>query len=224
MTHTPAFGIDAAPLTENALASLPVFPLPNCVLLPGGLLPLHVFEPRYRAMTKDCLDGNQLMGIANTQAALSVENDMPPVLCVGQIVCSEELADGRYMILLRGVARVKAVSELPEVSGYRRFCCQLVSEQHCPAGTDAVLHQELITLCGLIAPLLKDGGEQLKELAKRGPPGFCADAIAAAILAECTQRQQMLDNANVTERLQLARHHLQTLLCELMPCDSSSVN
>src|SRR6185295_13942516 len=48
----------------DALAALPIFPLPNCVLLPGGLLPLHVFEPRYRELTRDCLAGHQLMGIA----------------------------------------------------------------------------------------------------------------------------------------------------------------
>ena len=47
-----------------ALESLPIFPLPNCVLLPGGLLPLQVFEKRYRELTRDCLAGHQLMGIA----------------------------------------------------------------------------------------------------------------------------------------------------------------
>ena len=52
------------PPDPNALAALPIFPLPNCVLLPGGLLPLHVFEPRYRELTRDCLSGTQLMAIA----------------------------------------------------------------------------------------------------------------------------------------------------------------
>jgi len=53
-----------APPDPDALSSLPMFPLPNCVLLPGGLLPLHVFEPRYRELTRDCLAGHQFMGIA----------------------------------------------------------------------------------------------------------------------------------------------------------------
>src|SRR5207248_4854208 len=52
------------PPTPDVLASLPIFPLPNCVLLPGGMLPLHVFEPRYREMTRDCLAGHQLMAVA----------------------------------------------------------------------------------------------------------------------------------------------------------------
>src|SRR5687767_15897160 len=55
---------DGAAFDPSALSSLPIFPLPNCVLLPGGLLPLHVFEPRYRDLTRDCLAGSHLMAIA----------------------------------------------------------------------------------------------------------------------------------------------------------------
>ena len=53
-----------SPPDPRALEALPIFPLPNCVLLPGGLLPLHVFEPRYRELTRDCLAGDQLMAVA----------------------------------------------------------------------------------------------------------------------------------------------------------------
>jgi len=55
---------DLAGLDPGALMSVPIFPLPNCVLLPGGLLPLHVFEPRYRELTRDCLAGPQLVAVA----------------------------------------------------------------------------------------------------------------------------------------------------------------
>jgi Lon protease-like protein len=77
-----------------ALSSLPIFPLPNCVLLPGGLLPLHVFEPRYRELTRDCLAGAQLMGIARLRPGFETTYyGCPPVYerCgVGRIICSEE--------------------------------------------------------------------------------------------------------------------------------------
>jgi Lon protease-like protein len=63
-----------------ALASLPIFPLPNAVLLPGGLLPLHVFEKRYREMTRDCLAGHQLMGVARLRPGFeSSYYGRPPV-------------------------------------------------------------------------------------------------------------------------------------------------
>ena len=60
---------DTAGFDPGALSSLPVFPLPNCVLLPGGLLPLLMFEPRYRELTRDCLAGHQLMGVARAEIA-----------------------------------------------------------------------------------------------------------------------------------------------------------
>ena len=76
-------------------SSLPIFPLPNCVLLPGGLLPLHVFEPRYRELTRDCLAGHQLMAVARLRPGYETTYyGRPPVYerCgVGRIICSEEL-------------------------------------------------------------------------------------------------------------------------------------
>src|SRR5215212_2636980 len=100
-----------APPDSQALSALPIFPLPNCVLLPGGLLPLHVFEPRYRELTRDCLAGSQLMAVARLRPGYeSTYYGRPPVYerCgVGRIICSEELPDGRFALLLRGVARVE---------------------------------------------------------------------------------------------------------------------
>src|SRR5882672_8314647 len=106
-----------------AVSSLPIFPLPNCVLLPGGMLPLHVFEPRYRELTRDCLAGNHDMAIARLRPGYQTGYyGRPPVYdrCgVGKIICSEELPDGRFALLLRGVARVEIARELPTERGYR---------------------------------------------------------------------------------------------------------
>src|SRR5215470_7185187 len=105
----------AAPLDRSALAALPIFPLPNCVLLPGGLLPLHVFEPRYRELTRDCLAGQRLMAVARLQPGHEAAYfGRPPVhdlAGLGRIICSDELADGRFHILLRGIGRVRIVEE-----------------------------------------------------------------------------------------------------------------
>src|ERR1700759_33633 len=113
------FGLD----NPAALTSLPIFPLATCVLLPGGLLPLHVFEPRYRELTRDCLAGHQLMGVARLRPGYETSYyGRPPVYekCgVGRIICSEELPDGRFALLLRGVARAKIARELPRERTYR---------------------------------------------------------------------------------------------------------
>src|SRR5262245_62493611 len=112
-----------SPPDPAALAALPIFPLPNCVLLPGGLLPLHVFEPRYRELTRDCLAGHQMMAIARLRPGYEgTYYGRPPVYerCgVGRIICSEELPDGRYALLLRGVARIGIARELAAGSSQR---------------------------------------------------------------------------------------------------------
>jgi len=112
------FGLD----NPAALTSLPIFPLANCVLLPGGLLPIHVFEPRYRELTRDCLAGHQLMGVARLRPGYETSYyGRPPVYekCgVGRIICSEELPDGRFALLLRGVARAEIARELPSPHNY----------------------------------------------------------------------------------------------------------
>src|SRR2546423_8680207 len=121
-----------SPPPPDALAALPIFPLPNCVLLPGGLLPLHVFEPRYRDLTRDCLAGHHMMAVARLRPGYeSTHYGKPPVYerCgVGRIICSEELPDGRFALLLRGVARVEIARELPSSRAYRQVEARMLAD------------------------------------------------------------------------------------------------
>jgi Lon protease-like protein len=101
---------------------IPLFPLPGVVLLPGTLLPLHIFEPRYRAMVADALAGNRMIGMAMLKAGWEAAEDNPAVHTVGgagEIVESEELEDGRYNILLQGQFRYRIVREETVVTPYR---------------------------------------------------------------------------------------------------------
>src|SRR3954471_21363862 len=92
-----------------------LFPLPNLVLFPGAMQPLHIFEPRYRQMTVDALAGDRLIGMALPRPGW--ENDyvgkpaIHPVVCVGRILAEQRLADGRFNILLRGLRRARVVEE-----------------------------------------------------------------------------------------------------------------
>jgi Lon protease-like protein len=95
---------------------LPLFPLPGVVLLPGTMLPLHIFEPRYRAMVADALRGDRTIGMAMLKPGWeSSEDDLRiyEVGGAGEIVESEELDDGRYNILLEGRFRFRVVEESP---------------------------------------------------------------------------------------------------------------
>ena len=215
-----------SPPDPEALAALPIFPLPNCVLLPGGLLPLHVFEPRYRELTRDCLAGHQLMAVARLRPGYETSYyGRPPVYdrCgVGRIICSEELPDGRFALLLRGVARVEIARELPAERPYRLVEARMLADTS--SATDETLgqHRQLIQLCDRLAEVIEKGGPQLRDLVRAfDEPGACADAIAAALVMDADARQELLEACDPTVRLQRTLGHVSHMLCELAPCDSA---
>jgi len=106
-------------METGGLIRIPIFPLAGALLFPRAQLPLHIFEPRYRAMVGDALDGEKLIGMVQPR------NDRePPALfevgCIGRIIESEKLPDGRYNILLEGIARFRIAEEIPVETPYRQ--------------------------------------------------------------------------------------------------------
>ncbi|MFO0832220.1 MAG: LON peptidase substrate-binding domain-containing protein [Phycisphaerales bacterium] len=97
---------------------IPLFPLDSVALLPQQVLPLHVFEPRYRQMVEHALDGNGLIAMAVFEGDQWKQEyhgrpRIRPVVCVGHIVQHSKRADGRYDILLQGVCRARVLKEVP---------------------------------------------------------------------------------------------------------------
>jgi len=214
------------PPDPHALAALPIFPLPNCVLLPGGLLPLHVFEPRYRDLTRDCLSGTQLMAIARLRPGYEqTYYGRPPVYerCgVGRIICSEELPDGRFALLLRGVARVEIARELPAERPYRLVEARPLEDAAVDLADAREHHHKLIQLCDRLAEVIEHGGPQLRDLVRAFPdPGKCADAVAAALVMDADARQELIEACDPMVRLQRTLGHVSHMLCELAPCDGA---
>src|SRR5207247_4249108 len=111
---------------------LPIFPLPNVVLFPNGLLPLHVFEPRYREMVADALASDRMIGMALLKPGWEHEYEgHPPVYPIGSngvITHVERLDDGRYNIVLREVERFRILEENYERS-YRRASIEPILER-----------------------------------------------------------------------------------------------
>jgi hypothetical protein len=109
---------------------IPVFPLSGAILLPRTQLPLHIFEPRYRAMVRDALAGDRLIGMVQPR-----DLGEPPALygtgCLGRIESAEELEDGRFNIVLEGVGRFRVVREVEADTLYRQI------EADCGAFEDA---------------------------------------------------------------------------------------
>ncbi|MGH9442673.1 MAG: LON peptidase substrate-binding domain-containing protein [Thermoanaerobaculia bacterium] len=121
------------------MRTIPLFPLPGVVLFPGTLLPLHVFEPRYRALVAHALETDRLIGMAMISAAdPEIEPGRPAIHELGgagKIVESELLEDGRYNIILEGSFRFRIVRE--ETPGpYRSAMVEVAPTEPFPSGVE----------------------------------------------------------------------------------------
>ena len=112
----------------NRTMRVPLFPLPGAILFPRSQLPLHIFEPRYREMVRDMIDGAGQ--IAMIQPLRLDDDNLAPLYgvgCVGEVVGVEELDDGRYNIVLLGSNRFRLVKESEVDAPYR--CAEVDIEQ-----------------------------------------------------------------------------------------------
>jgi uncharacterized protein len=98
---------------------VPLFPLPGAILFPRSQLPLHIFEPRYREMVRDALEGSGRIGMIQPHGLEGEGAPLYPVGCVGEIVGVEELEDGRYNIVLLGTSRFRLIAETDFDTPYR---------------------------------------------------------------------------------------------------------
>jgi Lon protease-like protein len=212
------------PIDTDSLAALPIFPLPHCVLLPGALLPLHVFEPRYRELTRDALAGSRLMGIARLCAGFEADYEScPPVhphLGVGRIIASEELDDGRYHLLLRGLCRARIEREDLASHPYRRVRARVLEDAQSRRPTVVKSgHVQLIALCDRLSMSLEQGGEQLRQLVRAAAAAAnCVDLVTAALVTDTDDRQILLESLDPADRIELAVDFVSRLIVETAPC------
>jgi Lon protease-like protein len=104
----------------SRIVTLPIFPLAGAILFPRSQLPLHIFEPRYREMVRDAIDGPGRIGMI--QPSRLDDDDRPPLYgvgCVGDVVGIEELDDGRFNIVLHGSNRFRLIEEVAFEGSYR---------------------------------------------------------------------------------------------------------
>jgi Lon protease-like protein len=124
---------------------IPVFPLDGALLLPGGELPLQIFEPRYLNMVDDVMGGDRIIGMIQTRPGGDRSRPrLAAVGCVGRITSFAETSDGRYLITLTGVCRFEPGEELARRLPYRQvrvsyeaFDGDMSQEEKAPAPTDA---------------------------------------------------------------------------------------
>ena len=209
-------------LSEQDLAALPVFPLPNVVLFPDALLPLHVFEPRYRELVREVLSGRKLMGVVRLKPGFEDDYDGRPavfdVCGVGAVVDSEERPDGRYDITLRGLVRARIVEELPPARAFRQMRVVELSDGFSDAGVTSAWQRKLISLWSTLAPHLPESVRDLRSLTRGAEgPGAYADRLAAALVGDPDGSQRLLAETDPAERLRLLTEKLQQVHDSVAP-------
>ena len=121
-----------APDPGTVIERLPVFPLPSVVFFPNTLLPLHVFEDRYRRMIEALPKESPLIGVTLLQGDWRSDYtgapDFAPVMGMGEVVHCERKDDGCYDILVRGVARVRSLEEVPSGDLFRTVRAEVLGE------------------------------------------------------------------------------------------------
>ena len=99
-----------------------IFPLANAVFFPNTVLPLNIFEPRYKKMVEDALTSNKIIGMVQTREGnISKKPEVFSVGCLGKIDTHTKTADGRYLINLKGLMRFRILDELETALPYRKF-------------------------------------------------------------------------------------------------------
>lgn len=199
---------------------LPIFPLTGVVLLPLSWLPLHVFEPRYRAMVEDATAGDGFLGMI--QPLVPQDDNSPdpdaepgeppriyPVGCAGRIERCERQPDGRFVILLRGVSRFRVREELAPRRGYRR----VEADYGEFAGDLREAEAEVDPAPALEAALAlgRARGFELDLEKLTGLPGYSlVNGLTAAMPLSPAEKQALIEAADP-----LARQELLTSLLEM---------
>jgi Lon protease-like protein len=193
-----------------------LFPLPNLVLFPYVLQPLHVFEPRYRELLEESLASDRLIAMA--VLAPGWESDYegrPPVFpmaCLGRVSTHCRVKGGSYNVLLLGVRRVKLIRELAPRKGFREAQVDLCDDFYPEGQTDGTQQEELRRALVRVLPLLPEAREQIGQLlASDVPLAMLADMISYLLDIDLGAKQELLAELNVHRRVELLLRHLEQL-------------
>ena len=209
-----------------------LFPLPNCVLFPGVVQPLHIFEPRYRAMIGEVIAGQCVMAMALLKPGWEKRYYGKPSiysrLCVGRVIAHERLDDGKYNLLLQGVSRADIVHEASREGDWGAYRVGMLK----PAtdGTIGAAHEKLqrqvlkqmfektalrdLTVTPALAALF-DEPENPEAAAPAA--GRLIDALAFSLVQDVEAKQRILEEDDMAHRGELLMRELVALATRLGP-------
>jgi Lon protease-like protein len=198
---------------------VPIFPLPDVTFFPHTLLPLHVFEARYRAMVSDALERDRRLVVVKLEpgyeASYAGKPAVHPVGGLGEMVSCERLATGRYNILLKGECRVRLERELPTDTLYRLVQARRLTELEPVADTASALARIRAACRALLGVLERPADLLDTALAESQAPGVVADRVAAAVLPDADLRQRLLETLDVAARVASVAESVEALVRDL---------
>jgi Lon protease-like protein len=184
-----------------------VFPLPNLVMFPHVVQPLHIFEPRYRELMEDALAADKLIAMAvlaeGWEADYEGRPKLHPVACLGRIATHERLPDGRFNLLLLGLRRVRLVHELPPERLYREAESRLLDDDYPSADEPARadLHARLLTAFRRKVEKLVKGQAELEKLLNMDMLlGTLTDLVGYTLDFDVAFKARLLKEVNVDRR------------------------
>jgi len=212
MSAEPIAPRDRRAALARACGALKVFPLHGGAILPGTPTPFHIFEPRYRQLVADALAGDRVLAVpalVSRSGATEQRAALRPVCGAGLIEAEERYPDGRFDIVVRGVARVRLGAELEAREGrlYREFHAEILDDVYPPGGPEALAPQ-VEALRQIVYDLstrlpAESGASQLAEaVAQLKDPSAIVDIVTAAAVSDPGTRQEVLEELDVARRLE----------------------
>jgi Lon protease-like protein len=188
---------------------IPLFPLENVVLLPELVVPLHVFEPRYRQLTAAVLAGDRCIGMVavRPEHAQAMAGDPPlyGIGCAGFVSEHRRLPDGRYHLLLQGTHRFRILGELPRDGErlYRIAEAELLPEGTGDAARASALRDQVIELLVRLSERTLEPGQAI-DVAKLRALELArfANAVSQSVNLPTREKQSLLEAATSEERLE----------------------
>jgi len=199
---------------------LPIFPLPGLTFFPHTMLPLHVFEARYRAMVTDCMSRDRRLAVVGLEPGYEARYDGKPavkaVAGAGSIVRCERLPTGRFNILLRGEGRIRIEREVPTDTLYRVVAAAPLADVGADRPELDVMARAVRARCVRIFEALgRPTAEMRESLESVSAPAELGDQVASAMLPDPSARQALLEELDVERRLERLTAALDELLDQI---------
>lgn len=181
---------------------IPVFPLDGALLLPGGQLPLNIFEPRYLNMIDDAMASDRVIGMVQTrEGGDRMRPHLAPVGCLGRVTSFAETGDGRYMITLTGLCRFGVGDELPVQTPYRQVRANYGPYEADLRPQDGETLTDREPFLTALKHYLDHRGLEIDwESAQAAPPDALINSLAMALPFEAAEKQVLLEAASLRER------------------------